>query len=290
MKKNIIKFLSCPLCYSDFTVVIHKETKERVLEGELYCKKCKKKFDITNEIPCFTFRRKQKIEAVFRERGGVEKTTLKDKVLSEMWPKEWKQLFSKQEFSALQEEIDWMLAVIKKDKITIHLDFATGTGMFLRKSVFRTKGEIVALDFGYSTCQELQYFLKKIKKYSRVSIICADARKMPFRNETFDNVSTWHGLDELKMKDAIKEARRVLKRGGYFAASGTHYQEGSKSFLRAKKQGIGFLTKEMAAQTLKDANFHKIEHKVFYKGRWNEKGDYLPIFNDFYVVYGVRGR
>jgi ubiquinone/menaquinone biosynthesis C-methylase UbiE len=198
--------------------------------------------------------------------------------------------FSKPELAALKKEWNFLLSVVKKNKSAIHLDFATGTGRFLRNIIPKTKGEIVALDNGFGTCQELQYFLKKIKRYGRVSIICGDARKMPFRNEVFNSVSSWHGLDEPKMQDAVKEAKRVLKKGGYFIASGIHYQKGSKSFLRAQKHGIGFLTKEMTMQTLKAANFRKTEHKIFYKGRWNEKGNYLPVFNDLYIIYAVRGK
>lgn len=181
-----------------------------------------------------------------------------------------------------------MLSSIKKDKNTIHLDFATGTGRFLRNIVSKTQGEIVALDNGYGTCLELQYFLKKIGKYSKVLIVCTDVRKMPFKNNTFDSISTWHGLNEPKMEKAIKEAKRVLKRGGCLVVGGIHYQKVSKSFLRAKKYGIRFLTKDTIVKNLRSAGFREIKHKTFFRGYWNEKGDYLPIFNDLYSTYAVR--
>ncbi len=113
---------------------------------------------------------------------------------------------------------------------------------------------------------------------------------MPFKNGTFDSITSWHGLDEPKMERAVREAKRVLKKDRYFAASGIHYQKGSKSFLRAQKHEIGFLTKEMVTQTLRAARFRKINHKIFYKGQWSEKGDYLPIFNDLYMIYTVRAK
>jgi len=282
MRLNIINHLACPKCQAEFLLSIYKKTKNRVIEGELKCKKCGRKFYIKNEIACFASCRKKQFE---RDTQKLRKTTIEQEI-----PKKWMHFFSKPELTALKKEWGYLLSVVKKNKSAIHLDFATGTGRFLRNIVPKTKGEIIALDNGYRTCQELSFFLKKIKRSTRVSIICADARKMPFRDEVFNSVSSWHGLDEPKMEDAIKEAKRVLKKGGYFVASGTHYQKGSKSFLRAQKHGIGFLTKEMVIQTLKAANFRKIEHKIFYKGRWNEKGDYLPVFNDLYITYAVRGK
>lgn len=289
MRINIINHLVCPKCQGKFLLLIHKKTKERIVEGELKCKKCSRKFYIKNSIGCFTSPNKVVVTSLTTKNLTVQKTEgLKKAILNQLWPKEWKQLFSKQEFFELRREMQWMLSVVKKDKDAIHLDFATGAGMFLRKIVFQTKGEIIALDFNYSACQELVYFLKRIKKYKRVSVICADARRMPFKSGVFDSVSTWHGLDELKMEKTLGETKRVLKKEGFFTASGVHYQKDSKSFLRAKKHGIRFITKEAITRSLKKIGFCKIEHKVFFRGRWSEQGDYLPIFGDFYSTYAVR--
>lgn len=279
MRITIINHLACPVCSGDFLLSTHKKIKERIIEGELKCKKCYRKFSIKNGIAYFIPRPGKQALDVKKAR----KTTIEQEI-----PKIWMKHFSKKELAALHKEWNWMLSVIKKDRNTVHLDFATGTGRFHRNIISKTKGEIISLDFGYSTCQELVYFLKKIKKYKRVSVVCADARKMPFKDKTFDSISTWHGLDEPKMEKATKETKRVLEKGGYFTASGIHYQKGSMSFLRAKKHGIRFITKEAIIQSLKKVDFHKVEHKIFFRGRWNEREDYLPIFKDFYSTYAVR--
>ena len=198
--------------------------------------------------------------------------------------------FSHRELMALYKEWEFMLSVVKKDRETVHLDFATGTGRFLRNIVSRTKGEVVALDNGYGTCLELLYLLKKIRKYKQVSIVCANARNMPFRDNTFDSVSSWAGLDEPNIKRAIKEVYRVLKPRGYFIASGLHYLRGSKSFFRAQKHHIDFLTKEMIIESLRRSGFRNIKHKIFFEGRWNERGDYLPVFGDWYISYALQAQ
>lgn len=282
MRTNILNYLVCPKCQSKFLFSIHKKTKERIVVGELECKKCGMRFYIKDEIAYFVPCSKKQVK---RDILKLRKTTTEQEI-----PKKWMRLFSKPELAALKKEWGFLLSIVKKNKSTIHLDFATGTGRFIGNVIQKTKGEIIALDNSCDTCQELKYFLKRIKKYNRVSIVCADAREMPFKNGIFDSVTSWHGLDEPKMKKVIKEAKRILKRDGYFAASGIHYQKGSKSFLRARKHSIDFLTKEEIIRTLKNVDFRKIEHRVFYEGHWNEKGDYLPMYKDLYISYAVSGK
>jgi len=280
MRLSIINHLACPKCQAEFSLSIYKKTKERIIEGELKCKKCGRKFYIKNGIACFASCSKKQLE---RDICKLRKTTIEQEI-----PKKWMRLFSKPEFAALKKEWSFILSIIKKNKSIIHLDFATGTGRFLRNIISKTKGEIIALDNGYGTCLELQYFLKKIKKYHNVSIVCADARKMPFKSSVFDSVSSWHGLDEPKIENAIKESKRVLKGGGCFIASGVHYQKGSKSFLTAKKHHIQFTAKEAIMQALKKTGFRKIEYKRFFQGKWNEKRSYLPVIGDFYSTYAIK--
>lgn len=258
-----------------------KRIKERIIEGKLKCKRCGKLFHIKNGIAYFVSTGKKST----RDTKKIRDITIKQEI-----PKTWTNLFSKEESVALRKEWNWMLSAIRKDKKASHLDFATGTGRFLRTIIPKTKGEIVALEHNYPTCVELQYFLKKIKKYKRVSVVCADARRMPFKNGVFDSATSWAGLDEPKMEKAMKESRRVLKKDGFLTASGLHYQKGSKSFLLAKKHSIQFITKEAITRALREAGFCKIEYKTFFQGRWNEKGSYLPIFGDFYSTYAIRAK
>ena len=282
MRIKILNKLVCPICHSALKFFIYKKIKERVVDGELCCKICKKTFTIKEEIACFISSSRKPSKKLTKK---LRKITLNQEI-----PQKWIEVFSREEVAALKKEWQWMLSSIKKSKNATHLDFATGTGRFLRNIVSIAKGEIVALEHDYPTCVELKYFLKKIRKHSKVSIICADAGNMPFRDEMFDSVSSWHGLDEPKMNKALKEAKRVLKPKGYFTASGVHYLKDSKSFRRAKKHNINFLTKEMIIEALQNIGFHNIEHKVFFEGQWNEKGDYLPIFNERYISYAIRAQ
>ncbi len=280
MKISILNYFACPVCHNTLISSIHKKTKERAFEGELNCKRCNKKFRIKDGIACFISPCRKPTEKTIQK---LRKITLEQEI-----PGKWTRLYSKQEMESLKKEWDWMFSVIKKGKGAVHLDFATGTGRFLRNIIPKIKGEIVALERDYSTCVEFQYFLKKIKKYNRVSIVYADAREMPFKDGVFGSVSSWHGLDEPKMEKVIKETRRVLKKGAYFTASGVNYQRRSKSFSIAKKHNIQFITKEAITRALRKADFRKVKYKTFFQGKWNEEGSYLPIFGDFYLTYAIK--
>jgi len=111
---------------------------------------------------------------------------------------------------------------------------------------------------------------------------------MPFRDETFNSVSSWYGIEELKMKNSIKESKRVLKKGGIFITSATHYPIKSKSFLLAKKHGIRLITKEELFKIFKKNCFCQMEHKIFFKGCGTEKDFPIPVTGDFYLMYAIK--
>jgi len=281
MKAKIINHLVCPTCGGVISIVfIGKKIKERIVEGRLKCGECGRKFSIKNGMVCFVPCPK-KLDAKKLQK-------LRRITISQEFPKKWMRFYSEQEAKALKNEWSWMSSIIKNGKRAIHLDFATGTGRFVRNIIPKTKGEIVVLERNYYACIELRYLLERLKLYKRVSIVCADANTMPFKAGAFDSVSSWHGLDESNIKNAIKEVKRVLKKGASFTASGINYQKGSKSFLIAKKTGIAFITKEAIVQIFKKVSFRKIEYKKFFKGRWNERESYLPVFGDPYSIYGIR--
>jgi uncharacterized protein YbaR (Trm112 family)/ubiquinone/menaquinone biosynthesis C-methylase UbiE len=278
----VLNLLACPVCHTTLVLRKQKRIGVRIISGNLYCDTCGKTFPIKNGIVCFTASH-EKLER--KKLKQLRQTT----ILQELTNR-WQHLYSPRELRALKKEWNWMLTTICKEKNTIHLDFATGTGRFLRFISSYTNGELVALEHDYATCTELLYFLKKIKKYDHISIVCADACAMPFVNNAFNSVSSWHGLDEPFIQGAIQESQRVLKKHGYFIGSGIHYQKKLKSFILAKKTSILFTTKESILRFLKTAKFYSVVHKIFFVGQWNEKEDYLPIYGDFYSVYGIKAK
>jgi len=98
------------------------------------------------------------------------------------------------------------------------LDAACGTGRFL-PIVFNTKKNIKYT--GLDTSKAMFFYLKKKKLFSdnkkNISLVLSDAARMPFRDNTFDIIYTYHFLWHIpqeNQKEAITEMMRVLKKGG----------------------------------------------------------------------------
>ncbi len=98
------------------------------------------------------------------------------------------------------------------------LDLCTGTGTLL--TYLRAKvgpdGEVVGADFSRGMLNVAQ---KKIKAFTNVSLVQADAGCLPFAAATFDAVTCSHAFYELKGETqdrALREIVRVLRPGGVF--------------------------------------------------------------------------
>lgn len=280
MRNKILGLIVCPFCKGSVSTDIERKVASRIVNARLSCEGCGKNFYIENGITYFKDFNK-KIDKNIQAR--LRRTTLQQEV-----PRKWLKRFSPAERRALEKEFDLFSSVLKKKKLDVHLDFATGTGRLVRELIAKTKGEVVVLDFGKETCLELRYFLKKIKRYSRVSIICADARNMPFKKNAFDSISSWTGLNEPGMDRAIKEVFRVLKLKSYIAVSGVFYPDKkSKSYSRAKKWKI-CASKKGVLSTFKMMKLKSIVYKELFRGTWQDSDSYLPVFGDVYVYYFIK--
>lgn len=282
MRRKIHSILICPKCGGSLDLEAKKKIRERIQIGDLKCSKCKADFKIIDGIVCF----KSIIDKDLDER--IKRT--RAMFLSQELNKKWIKHFTNKEFIALKEEWQWMISKLNLKNSQIHLDWATGTGRFLRNILNLVKGEIVTLETDYATCVGLKDFLKKIRKYSKVTIIYGDARNMPFINNSIDSVSTWAGLDEPRVGKAIDESQRILKKEGVLAVSGLYFENNSKSLKIALKEGIEFAKKDKAQQYFKKLGFRDIDYKIFFEGKWTSDKDFLPKKGDYYASYAVAGK
>ena len=51
MKKDLLDILACPLCKGPLTLEVAKEEGDEVVEGSLYCEKCRESYPIKDTIP-----------------------------------------------------------------------------------------------------------------------------------------------------------------------------------------------------------------------------------------------
>lgn len=97
------------------------------------------------------------------------------------------------------------------------LDLATGTGDMLI-SLFRERPDITeatGLDVSENMLAACRQKLRKRGLVDRVTLLCADASKMPFAEETFDATTMAFGIRNTADAAAtLREIHRILKSGG----------------------------------------------------------------------------
>jgi len=283
MKRKLSKIFICPRCKTFLRLKIIKKHNERVKQGFLLCLKCNIKYEIINDIVCF-----KRIKVKNKDEKKIE--SIKDLFLNYEYKKEWYKHFSKQELSTLKKEWKFIIDNLNLNKSKVHLDWATGTGRFLRNILNKANGEIIALDFGYSNCVGLKIFLKKLNKYSNITIVCADARDMPFTDNSIDSISSWHGLDEPRIEKAINESKRVLKKNKKVAFSGVFYEKNSKSLELSRKFRINFAEEDKAYYYFKKFNFKDIKYQKFPKVKEKSRRNFIPRYGDYWTVYTISGK
>tara|TARA_Y100000034_G_C6874879_1_gene399930 strand:+ start:74 stop:799 length:726 start_codon:yes stop_codon:yes gene_type:complete len=167
------------------------------------------------------------------------------------------------------------------------LDIACGTGRMLPE-VFSVRKDIEY--FGVDSSKEMTNLLKekakKINIEKRVKIKIADASKLPFKDNEFDLVYTYHLLWHIPKENQekiIKEMFRVTKKNGiiiFDVLNKNFIYEKIKKFLKIKKtEGIHKLSISDIKKIIGDKN-HKIE-----------KLSDFPIKNSFlYSIFNLKNK
>lgn len=96
------------------------------------------------------------------------------------------------------------------------LDVCCGTGMITLDLAQRlgAAGRVVGVDFSESMLAVAAANLRKSGLRDRVGLVCADAQKLPFADNTFDAVTIGYGLRNVgDMRQTLLEIKRVLKPG-----------------------------------------------------------------------------
>lgn len=194
-----------------------------------------------------------------------------------------------------------VLEKLKSDQKVKILDVACGTGRML-PVVLEYKVDYTGLDTSKSMTKYLREKAKKMNKEKDVKLVIGDATKIPFKDESFDFVFsyhlTWH-LPPESEKKMILEMQRVTKRGGYFVfdiLNSNFISEkikkisGFKSEKGIYKMGVSeikklLLSREYFLEKLSDA---KIKNSFLYSlfNLVNIFRKVLPI-NLYHMVYFI---
>jgi ubiquinone/menaquinone biosynthesis C-methylase UbiE len=124
-------------------------------------------------------------------------------------------------------ETDFISKAIDPSKTGVVIDVGAEAGRF---SLMAAKSSITVIAIDIDA-----YSLRRLKlKNKNVAVIQADARKIPFKNESFDGVIMVEVLDYIpQLDEAMGECHRILKSGAPLVLS-----FGNQSSLKAKLRGL----------------------------------------------------
>ncbi len=116
------------------------------------------------------------------------------------------------------DKVSRLLNLVRFRKDSTVLDAGCGPGMFL-PSLSRNFKEVYAIDIN-SNDLKIAEALKKTKCMNNVKFVESNILDLPFKDKMFDTVFTVDVLEHIiKMDDAVDELSRVIKDGGYLAAT-----------------------------------------------------------------------
>ena len=117
------------------------------------------------------------------------------------------------------------------------LEIGCGTGVMWKgkQALIDSFSSIILTDFSEGMLAEAK---KSLASISGVAFRQADIQELPFADDSFDfviaNMMLYHVPDKEK---AVREVRRVLKKGGVFACA-TYGEEGLPSYMGRLLQGV----------------------------------------------------
>lgn len=284
--KNIYRIFECPRCKEKLELNIIQKHGNDIEEGVLICSTCNKNYPIIQGIPIF------KVGIYFKPAVRVRRLSRKQ-MRSKIIEAQSKKYFNKF-FQYIKKNNDnykpkgiienkLLKNLVTNAKIKdskIHLDWATGRGKLLRYIIKRIKTPyIVSIDLDLQECAALKKYLETTRRNDRVLIICGDTREMPFRNNSFESITTLWGIDEQREpKKAITESVRVLKSNRHLALSGALEGESFGKIEKQINKKVKELKEFMNELKLKNLKSEKIKYFFIYM-----KKKY-PVIS--YVIYG----
>jgi len=176
---------------------------------------------------------------------------------------------------------------IKKDKVRI-LDVACGTGRLLEEIAGSKKNiSYVGLDTSREMLGELRGKNIRLKKGDEIRLVLSDAEKIPFRDNTFDVVFSYHLLWHIpfeNQKKIIREMMRVANPDGLVI-----FDTINKNFLWKKiKPALGMKNDpEMYCLSISDIKKIMARGKI---ARIHKQFD-IPIKNrQIYEIFNITNR
>jgi len=168
------------------------------------------------------------------------------------------------------------------------LDVATGMGGMLGQ-LLQVSGDIVPIasdvDPNILRATRARLGSKVPRKFHAVA---ADAKRLPFREASLDNIVTASGLGNIPDSPKfLLQAHRCLRPGGRLLLTGGFVDEGTKSARLAEEYGYQQgMVEGLFRKALVEAGFTKIDVKIIASAVWAENPmDLMPAAGDVQHFY-----
>jgi len=119
-------------------------------------------------------------------------------------------------YTVYQEHINRYVFASKYIKNKIILDVASGTGYGSYYLIKNGAKKVIGVDISSDAIN----YAKNVYKKQNLNFIQGDSINLPFRDESFDVITSFETIEHIKEYDKfLKECRRVLKNDGLFICS-----------------------------------------------------------------------
>lgn len=281
MRKDIINFISCPLCRSQL-IFEGDESNERFVNGYFKCSRGHL-FQVKEEIGLL---KDAKVSA-----GEFEwKVNVADEKRYDEIQRQYNSYLRDDQKDALKKLMDKLvsctIASCEESGNTV-LDVATGMGRFILPLAEKSSRDvsIIGTDIDEKPLRGAMSKAKRANTYQKISLVVTDAKHLAFKSNVLSTVTSNFGFDNVpEAALAFMEAARVLQPNGKVIFSSLWFKEGSESMKLAETHGFGQMASEARLKrTLDKAGLVLDWIEKVYSGVWPYNPmDLLPLEGEEY--------
>ncbi|XP_065848688.1 uncharacterized methyltransferase At2g41040, chloroplastic-like isoform X2 [Euphorbia lathyris] len=232
---------ACPVCYEP---LIRKGPPgfnlSAIYSSGFKCKNCNKTYSSKDNYLDLTVTAGMK---VYTEARPVGTELFRSPVVSFLYERGWRQIFSQGGFPGPDEEFKMAQEYFKPVQGGLLIDVSCGSGLFSRKfAKSGTYSKVIASDFSENMLRQCYDFIKQDNTIpnTNLALVRADVSRLPFPSGSVDAVHAGAALHCWPSpSNAIAEISRVLRSGGVFVGTTfLRYSESSPWVERVVRESL----------------------------------------------------
>lgn len=277
MHAVLLEKLACPVCHATLEFEGAK-SGDRLVQGFLRCSEGHL-YLVKDEIP--TIKDPKMSHGEFTWKVEFPNLQRYDEI-----QQKYRSYLSREQNEADKLLLNELARKILKEELII--DVASGMGRLLLEisSHLQKEATVVGTDVDEKPLRGAKLKLEEQESYHNVSLCVMDGKHLAFTSEEIPCITSFFGFDNIpKVRDAFREAHRVLNPNGRLAFATLWLEEGSDSLSLAEDYGTGAIgTEDRLKEVLEETSFKFDSAKMFYSGNWPRNPmDHIPIEGDWFA-------